>query len=208
MIDTTSLSAITANLGSITGGTITLSSTGWIKGGQTAYATGTGFFFGYSSGYKLSIGSSTKSLKWDGTNLILTGKIIGPSNFADYAAGNIVVAAANKDTGYLTDTNTYKKVKEISISRGGTLRCKFDVSTEGGSSNAYGRVYRNGTGVGTARIASLSSAWASYSEDISGWTAGDLVQLYIVHGSNVNVAARNFKVCVYASATDTVVLDS
>ena len=60
----------------ITGGGITLSSGGNIKGGQTAFNTGTGFFLGYTGGaYKFSIGSSSKNLAWDGSDLILTGSV-------------------------------------------------------------------------------------------------------------------------------------
>lgn len=61
----------------ITGGGITLSAGGNIKGGQTAYDTGTGFFLGYSSSaYRFSIGNSSgNKLTWDGTNLNVTGAI-------------------------------------------------------------------------------------------------------------------------------------
>jgi hypothetical protein len=59
----------------ITGGGITLSSGGNIKGGQTAFNTGSGFFLGYeSSQYRFSIGNSTGSnLTWDGSNLNIQG---------------------------------------------------------------------------------------------------------------------------------------
>lgn len=57
-------------------GALTMNSTGHIKGGQTAYNTGTGFFLGYdSTAYKFSIGSSTQSLTWDGTALTITGTL-------------------------------------------------------------------------------------------------------------------------------------
>lgn len=73
------LAALNADMGSITAGTITLNTSGYIKGGQTAYDTGTGFFLGYSGGaYKFSIGtggSTTNSLTWDGTNLIVNGYV-------------------------------------------------------------------------------------------------------------------------------------
>jgi hypothetical protein len=61
----------------ITGGGITLSSGGNIKGGQTAYDTGTGFFLGYSgAAYKFSIGNSAgNKLTWDGASLSVTGAI-------------------------------------------------------------------------------------------------------------------------------------
>lgn len=61
----------------ITGGGITLSSGGNIKGGQTAFNTGTGFFLGYdSTTYKFSIGdSSANKLIWNGSLLSVTGEI-------------------------------------------------------------------------------------------------------------------------------------
>lgn len=69
LVDT--IAAIKADLGAITAGTITLNTSGYIKGGQTGYDTGTGFFLGYSGGaYKFSIGTpGTASLTWDGTTL-------------------------------------------------------------------------------------------------------------------------------------------
>ena len=63
------LSAITVNTG-----TLTVDTSGYIKGGQTAYNTGSGFFLGYSGGaYKFSIGNSSSSFAYDGTNLSITG---------------------------------------------------------------------------------------------------------------------------------------
>lgn len=72
-----SLSAISANLGTITAGNITLDTSGFIRGGQTAFNTGTGFFVGYSGGaYKLSLGDgSTQALTWDGTSLLIAGTL-------------------------------------------------------------------------------------------------------------------------------------
>jgi hypothetical protein len=72
-----SLSAITVNTGALTvQDSLTISNLGNIKGGQTAYNTGTGFFLGYSgTDYKFSIGSSSQSLTWDGTSLNIDGKL-------------------------------------------------------------------------------------------------------------------------------------
>lgn len=71
------LSAVNGGL-SVTGGGITLSGGGAIKGGQTDYATGTGFFLGYSgSAYKFSIGDASNYLRWSGTTLTLSGNITG-----------------------------------------------------------------------------------------------------------------------------------
>jgi len=71
------LAAIVADLGAITAGTITLDSSGYIRGGQTAYNTGTGFFLGYSSSaYKFSIGDGTNKLTWDGTKMVIDGAFV------------------------------------------------------------------------------------------------------------------------------------
>ena len=72
-IDTASignLSALSAALGTITSGNITLNTTSSIKGGQTAYNTGTGFFLGYDgAAYKFSLGSGANMMTWDGSTL-------------------------------------------------------------------------------------------------------------------------------------------
>ena len=55
-------------------GTLTMSPTGAVRGGQTDYATGTGYFLGYSgSAYKFSIGSASNYFRYDGTNVSLFG---------------------------------------------------------------------------------------------------------------------------------------
>lgn len=71
------LSAVSTNTGSLTvTGDLTMGTLGTIKGGQTAYNTGTGYFIGYSGGaYKFSIGDpSTYYLTWDGSTLNLSGQ--------------------------------------------------------------------------------------------------------------------------------------
>ena len=71
------LSAIAADMGAITAGTIVMPSSGFIRSGQTAYNTGTGFYLGNDSGTpKFSIGNSTgDTVTWDGTTLTIAGKL-------------------------------------------------------------------------------------------------------------------------------------
>lgn len=71
------LSAIAADLGAITAGTIVLPSGGYIRSGQTAYNTGTGFYLGNDSGTtKFSIGDATLNfLTWNGTTFSVSGGI-------------------------------------------------------------------------------------------------------------------------------------
>jgi len=70
------------------------------------------------------------------------------------------------------------KIKEIIMPRPGTFRIKFDLSRVSGTMS--GQIYRNGDAVGTQRDKSsgYSTEYTTYSEDISGWTTGDLCQLY------------------------------
>jgi len=71
-LSVTQLSAISADLGNITAGTITMPTTGWIKGGQTEFNTGDGFFLGYDTdAYKFSVGApeNKKYIAFDGTDL-------------------------------------------------------------------------------------------------------------------------------------------
>ena len=69
------LSAIKADMGTITAGTITLDNSGHIKSGQTGYNTGIGFFLGYAGGRgRFSLGDpATNFLTWDGTSLHVRG---------------------------------------------------------------------------------------------------------------------------------------
>jgi hypothetical protein len=100
-INVGTLSAISADMGSLTAGTITLDSAGYIKGGATGYDSGTGFWLGYdSTAYKLFIGdSSGDKLTWDGSDLIITGRIEG-STFVG-TGGTIFIRDSNST--YLSD---------------------------------------------------------------------------------------------------------
>ena len=184
----TQLSAITANMGSITAGNITLDTSGYIRGGQTDYLTGTGFFLGYSGGaYKFSLGVSTGNyLTWDGSVLTIGGKI-------NMVAGDILYASA--DT-----TRTYggggigvwaQSVKKHTIGRGGTYRIKFDAWLSSADTGAA-RIYKNGSGVGTTRT--LNTTPTTFSEDISGWSSNDEIQLWYSGDTNINL--DNFRLYV------------
>lgn len=122
-INGTNLSAIFADLGSITAGNITLDSSGYIKGGQTAYDTGSGFFLGYdTSAYKFSIGDGgANSMTWDGTTLTVRGDL----EIGEYTASNTEILAANTERNSGVP-GTFVLLKEFSFSKGGTVRVTFD----------------------------------------------------------------------------------
>lgn len=90
----------------IIGNEIIGSSHSSIRGGQTAYATGAGFFLGYDiDNYKLSIGDASNYLRWDGDSLIIRGSlimgegssigsgIISADSFVDTVTGDLSIGA-------------------------------------------------------------------------------------------------------------------
>ncbi len=92
------LTAVNGGL-AVTGGGITLTAGGAVKGGQTAYATGTGFFLGYeSAAYKFSIGSSTSYMRWTGAALEMAATI-SAGGITLNAGGDIKGGQTAYDTG-------------------------------------------------------------------------------------------------------------
>jgi len=86
-------------LAGITQANVDVGPAGNVRGGQTDYETGTGFFLGKSGGaYKFSVGNpSTNELTWDGSNLRILGNIALSSAIAlfGYTAGNLPVVPAS-----------------------------------------------------------------------------------------------------------------
>lgn len=122
-----------------------------------------------------------------------TGNVTVSATPIPYTAGARLLLQA--DGGAINDYTTYTTVETIQLDRPGTLRISFKLtagaSVVGGSGSAtvtaYGRIYRDRggsvTAVGTARSVTASSTNgintkdATYSQDISGWLAGDKVLL-------------------------------
>jgi len=123
-----------------------------------------------------------------------------------YSVGAVLLASA--DTGGNTNSSSYVKVKEIQIARYGTLTVKFDLQRVGGD-NGYGRIYRNGVAVGTEQVETTGN-WVTKTENIAGWSPGDLCQLYVHKTSTSNLNYRNFR--IYSSEkfyyTESVTLDT
>lgn len=106
------------------------------------------------------------------------------------SAGDILEASA--DTERSTTSDSYTKLKEIQLPRfgGGTYRIKFDIKKSG--DEGYARIYRNGVAVGTERSATVT--YVTHSEDISGWSAGDLCQLYVKKAGGATAYVQNFRI--------------
>ena len=102
---------------------------------------------------------------------------VSSAKLAVYTAGDRLLIEGSTDA----TTGSNAKLGEVQLDKGGTLRIKFTMSAYGTSGATVGRVYRNGSAVGTNRTLNATSPTAAqqtYSEDISGWSAGDKVQIY------------------------------
>lgn len=162
------LSAIDADLGSITAGNITLDSSGFIKGGQTAFNTGAGFFLGYhTDAYKFSIGNGSDNfLTWDGSELVVRGNI----SIGSYTASDSLIVAANTErTTGGGSPGAYTLLKQFTVNKPGTLRVKCEVrmsSVVGGVHTAG--AYRIVTNAGTqASGFATASSYAAKAHDIT-----------------------------------------
>ncbi len=73
------------------------------------------------------------------------------------------------------------------------FRIKFDMKSSTGGL-VYGRIYRSGVFVGATQMSS-STSYATYSQDITSWSAGELMQLY-THSLDTgrSVYVQNFRV--------------
>jgi len=128
----------------------------------------------------------------------------GGGGLPDAAAGDLLDAYA--DTERTTTSDTYVKVKEIMMARAGTYRIKFDLKINTGTYVANGKVYKNGGAVGTEQ-SNNTTTYVTKSEDIAGFSAGDLIQLYIKVGTYYEALARYFRIYCTQPIDNEVVTD-
>ena len=147
------LSAITTNTGVLTVGV-----NGYVRGGQTDYNTGTGFFLGYSGfAYKFSIGSSTQSLLWDGSSLTLNGNIVSNGKAEFYGNnGDLLGTAAKANSTGAADIGFLGYAGSSTLGRGvsGLASASSTVGTVGSISSTAARagVLARGAGGGSTAL--------------------------------------------------------
>jgi len=185
----------------VTSGGITFSAGGAIKGGQTAYNTGNGWFLGYSGGfYKFSIGDPGGSyMTWDGSSLTIKGNLVGTTGTFSgdvdyqYISGSIL----SFDSAPGTDSNsttTWIKAKGFIIDRSGTVSIRFNLSSNIGGNQARGRIYKNGVAFGTLQ-STTSLSYVEFSQTLT-FARGDAVDLYLQ--SPTGAAASNTYLRMYS----------
>lgn len=173
----------TADIGTLKTATTTQGAIYYVNsaGEMAALAPGT-------SGYYLKTQGAGNNPIWDTLtveetqNPIIASETLRHSNDAEKSLCN----------------DSWTKVKEIKINCSepitGPLRIKFDLRGQTGNETCYGRIYRNGSPVGTERSTN-STSWTTFSEDIDGWQDNDLIQLYIrIFPADALMYARNFRI--------------
>lgn len=112
-----------------------------------------------------------------------SGKVLRPG----FTAGYTTQLFRDNTNLYQTTSSTYVKMLEKTLFIGGTYRIDFALRSGTSGQNAFARIYRNGIAVGIERYTSYTSV-TSFTEDISGWSSGDKIQLYMRgSGSNYSV---------------------
>lgn len=150
---------------------------------------------------KLPAGEKGQYLQTQGTNANPQWK---PFEIPNYLAGDLIEQQANKEI-QIAHHDGYHKYKEIQISRGGTLRISFDLKARW-NFLAYGKIYRNGLPVGRER-STQNTFYTTFTEDIAGWNAGDLVQIYCYNSGGGDEYIANFKIKVNNPTTTVVNID-
>ncbi|MGD0336717.1 MAG: hypothetical protein ABSB18_06420 [Candidatus Omnitrophota bacterium] len=161
----------------------------------TSQAAGDILYFDGSNWVRLAkdIGKYLKS----GDNVVSWQPVIG---FSEVAGDTLVTSADTERSGTNNYPSSYTKVKEFTVDQPGIYRISFDLKTWGdGSAYAYGQIFKNGNPIGTERSTNSHSniegqGYVTYSEDISGWVAGDKIQLYIKTNDGYYPMTRYFRI--------------
>ena len=129
-ISVVSLSAISASMGTITSGNLTIDASGFIRAGATGYLSGDGIWTGYHSGaYKLQVGSPTGDrFLWTGAALsIQTAKFqLNPDGSATFSgAVNIVGAGFSVKSATSGQRTEYSELAIKVFDSAGTVRVQL-----------------------------------------------------------------------------------
>lgn len=141
--------------------------------------------------YATSAGTATTATTAGSANSVANGSITA-SKLASAVAGNYLTSYPRLADIPTIDPplNAPTKYLEQLIGKSGTYRTilKFNHNYANFPNNYYAQIYRNGGAVGTLRAAAIAAATSTeyYTEDIAGWTTGDLIQVYI-YKDNGNV---------------------
>lgn len=135
-------------------------------------------------------GKSGYVLTTDGTNASWGAGV------SQATAGDVIVYSYPTYTTCFESSYTLKK--QVRSPRTGTIRVSFTLSVGGGDTGTvYGKIYVNGSAVGTERTQVNQGTSSAFIEDISV-TAGDLVQIY---GKQNSIDEAGGETCGFSNLT-------
>jgi len=111
-----------------------------------------------------------------------------PAQSRSYAAGSNVIITGSYQS---TISSSYTKLKEFYIPFSGVFTIDFDLDLSASGTTGLGRIYRNGVAIGTERSVTPGTSPQTFSESISGWSPGDLLQIYGRSADGNNVLSIN-----------------
>jgi hypothetical protein len=134
----TNLSALSANMGTITAGDVSIGSSPAINGTSM---TGTGSRI-YSDG-RMVVGNSTNNMVFDGTTLSINGDVVGYGNLNGTTIGQIIAGSFNFVAFLSTGSSTFTVPSFV---------YKIKVTVVGGGGGAASITYPGGGGSGGSAI--------------------------------------------------------
>ena len=212
----------------VTQGGITMNQGGSIKGGQSGYNTGTGFFLGYVDGtptgkYKFSIGNaSNEALTFDGTNLAVTGDITATSGTFDgtvNASAGAFTGDVSTDSKFVAGSGDATTVIDGGASAAYRIfsgaaqaeseNAPFQVKPDGSVFaknitvfDASGNILLNQDGLGAAALAGISLTSGTAVDKVSGVLSGDGGEMTLTLDQTATVTLET-KFAIYDNSVGT-----
>jgi hypothetical protein len=152
-------------------------------------------------GGNVGIGTLTPNQKLTVAGVIYstTGGIQFPDNTTQttaspspYTSGTYLIAGPSPIQSQ--NSSSFNKIAEFYVPRSGTLTFKFGF-VDDANNNFSANIYRNGVAVGVQYNSPGSSGgWTESSQSVSGWSAGDLAQLYVKSTGSVTYRSGGLRV--------------
>lgn len=164
---------------------ITLGTSGYMRGGQTDYNTGTGFFLGYSgAAYKFSVGNPAGNyISWDGTTLTIIGN-------------QVIVTTYTSGSGTWTKTTGAKTVMVQAWGGGGAGggRNGQNADSGGGGGGVYVENLFNAADLGATEAYAVGAGGTggTGSGPAGGNTTFDIITAYGGGGGGGEAASADY----------------
>ena len=114
------------------------------------------------------------------------------------AVRDVIVSETLKhsnDPSRPTSSDTYVKLKEMLLNADmSPMRLKFTLSASV-DHTVMGQIYKNGVAIGTEHT--VTGTTTTFSEDFTGWVAGDLIQIYAKRTAGATYTVTNSDMRLY-----------